>query len=270
MRSSLTYTKKELAVVLGCMVLAVVSLGAIGSGGRERAKRVVCLSNLGKLTVAWVQFANDNDGKLVNGDTGEYGYPDYHMYALGGEHYGETPWVLPDWKQNTTIEEKKQAILEGALYPYCKKIRLYKCPTGTCEEFRSYSVVDAMNCKGWEWHREMLKIIMDIRRPAERFVFVDHGGNGTAVLGGWSCFSQHSSGSYRWMWWDAPPIRHDYGTTFAFADGHGEYWKWEDERTVEYGLYALENNDAFSDAQPNNPDIDRVQIAVWGRLGYTP
>ncbi|MHC4546834.1 MAG: hypothetical protein ACYSYL_20335 [Planctomycetota bacterium] len=30
--------------------------------------------------------------------------------------------------------------------------------------------------------------------------------------------------------------RHGDGTTFSFADGHVEYWKWEDPRTVPWGL----------------------------------
>ena len=34
-------------------------------------------------------------------------------------------------------------------------------------------------------------------------------------------------------WFDPPPKLHSKGTTFGFADGHSEYWKWADSRTAE-------------------------------------
>ena len=38
-----------------------------------------------------------------------------------------------------------------------------------------------------------------------------------------------------WQWWDPPPVRHGDGTNFSFADGHADYHKWEDPRTIEVG-----------------------------------
>jgi len=242
MKSKTAFTRKDIVVVLVCVVFLLINLGAIGSGGRRRAKRVVCLTNLRQLTLAWIQYADDNDGKLVNGDTGEY----------DTIHPDETPWVLRDWGTDD-MEVKRNAILNGALFPYCKDIKLYKCPMGVREETRSYSVVDAMNCKGWSsMGGVMIKKRAEIRRPSERFVFLDNGG--TAPMGGWTCYVNED------RWWDPPPIRHDDGTTFSFADGHSEYWKWEDQRTVEWGRQMR----AFSELQPGNPDIRRCQVAAWG------
>lgn len=53
-----------------------------------------------------------------------------------------------------------------------------------------------------------------------------------------------------------------------YADGHAEYWKWEDMRTVKV---ARQEGDWQSlVAASGNPDIQRVQRAAWGQLGYTP
>jgi len=250
MKSTTAFTRKDIVVVMGCVVFLLVNLGAIGSGGRRRAKRLVCLTNLRQLTLAWTQYANDNDGKLVNGDTGEYDII----------HPDETPWVLRDWGTDD-MEVKRNAILNGALFPYCKDIKLYKCPMGVREETRSYSVVDAMNCKGWSgMGAVMIKKRAKIHRPGERCVFIDAGGIGPALMGGWTCYTRWASGGDSWRWWDPPPIRHDDGTTFSFADGHSEYWKWEDQRTVEWGRRML----SFSDPQLGNPDIRRCQVAAWG------
>jgi prepilin-type processing-associated H-X9-DG protein len=61
------------------------------------------------------------------------------------------------------------------------------------------------------------------------------------------------------------PTRHGDGTNFSFADGHAEYWKWQDQRTVKVSgggqlpvLYR----------RGDNPDIQRVIRAAWGKLGY--
>ncbi|HIJ53580.1 MAG TPA: hypothetical protein HPP66_10565 [Planctomycetes bacterium] len=246
MRLKTAYTKKDIIVVLICLILLLLNFGAISSGGRRRAKRVVCLTNLKQLTLAWTQYAYDNDGKIVNGDT---------------ETYSVDPtnpcWVRKDWAPGgMTLAEKEQAIRDGALWPYCKELKLYKCPIGARGMARTYCIVDAMNCKGWDAHRVKITIITDILNPSERAVFLDEGGFG---LGGWTQYSIYSSN--RWVWWDPPPIRHDNGTTFSFADGHSEYWKWKDPRTVEWGKTMM----AFSPPQPGNPDITRCQIAAWGK-----
>ncbi len=33
-------------------------------------------------------------------------------------------------------------------------------------------------------------------------------------------------------WWDMPANRHNQGSTFSFADGHVERWKWKVPKTV--------------------------------------
>lgn len=55
-------------------------------------------------------------------------------------------------------------------------------------------------------------------------------------------------------WWDVPASWHSSGCMFSLADGHVDYWKWRDGRTI-IGTPAN---------QPNNDDLKRVQAA----LGY--
>ena len=111
-------------------------------------------------------------------------------------------------------------------------------------------------------------------RPGERIVFLDEG---------WVTFASWSVPYDREAWWgsavtvegilaadnrhkDPPPVRHGNGTALSFGDGHSEYWKWKDKRTVDYGLMTVGANPS----QPGNPDLHKVQMAVWGKLGYTP
>ncbi|MHC4518945.1 MAG: hypothetical protein ACYTAS_10180 [Planctomycetota bacterium] len=102
------FRKPDPVVLALCVVALVSGLGAVGRQGRERARRAVCLSDLQQLTQAWTRYADDNDGNLVRGDTGEY--DEFHS--------GETPWVLRDRRIGMTVAQKQQAIRDGALFPY--------------------------------------------------------------------------------------------------------------------------------------------------------
>jgi prepilin-type processing-associated H-X9-DG protein len=233
-----------------CAALLLANLGLIGSTGRERAKRAVCLANLSRLTMAWHAFADDNDDRIINGDPEEYSAD----YLPGGTHYGETPWVRRDWTFHMPLEDKIQAIKDGALFHYAGDVKLYTCPRGLAGTPRTCAVVDAMNCKSWpNIDAVMLKTRSQIKHPAERFVFVDGGPALSVFLGGWTQYTDREN------WWDPPPVHHNAGANFSFADGHGEYWKWTDPRTLAAAA------EPFSNPQPGNQDLRRVQIACWGR-----
>jgi len=271
------FTLIELLVVIAIIALLMALLMPALERAREQAQRMVCLNNLKELMLAYNFYLDDNEGKLVNGDTGEYGWDNgtdmYKPPPSPGTHYNETPWVLRDWPRTgepeKTIDEKEWAIKNGALYPYVKNIKVYSCPTLLAGNVRTYALSDAMNCRGWPppvgqsppYDRVMLKHENEIHYPHERITFLDDGGTGGRTLGGWTQYSIYTTGNNRWVWWDPPPLRHGDGTTFAFVDGHVEYWKWEDSRTIEFGLKMQ----AFSPAQQGNPDITKSQIGVWGK-----
>ncbi len=60
-------TKRDLIVVLGCIVILLATLGTVGDSGRRRAKEMVCLSNLRQWGAAFMMFAEDNDGYFMGG-----------------------------------------------------------------------------------------------------------------------------------------------------------------------------------------------------------
>jgi len=81
-----------------------------------------------KLLLAWIMYADDNDGKIVSAHTGSGGW---------------ITWA-PD-TMDTPEEEQIEGIKFGLLFPYCKNVKLYRCPTGLVGEMRTYSIVIAMN-----------------------------------------------------------------------------------------------------------------------------
>jgi prepilin-type processing-associated H-X9-DG protein len=80
-------------------------------------------------------------------------------------------------------------------------------------------------------------------------------------------------------WRNTPNWRHGGGCNFSFADGHVEFWKWTNiEKTVELARRSEEYSqqtgsiarmlDGFDHS--DNEDLQRVQKATWGKLGYIP
>jgi prepilin-type processing-associated H-X9-DG protein len=166
-----------------------------------------------------------------------------------------------------TKEQREQAIKDGALWPYVKDLKLYKCPNverkimdhynQTSPPVRTYSICDSMNCKDWpNMGATTIERRMAIKEPAFRAVFLDDGGTCPSALGGWTVYTN------QWTWWDPPPVRHGDGTNFSFADGHAEYHKWKDKRTIEFGKRIPPG--AFSETQNDNEDLVWSSLAVWG------
>lgn len=257
------FTLIELLVVIAIIAILMAIVMPALNRVREQGKRAVCLSNVKQLGLAWILYADDNNDKIVNGNTGEGAIYPIPPYEDGWVHWS-------DYTDKSSEAEQIEAIKEGALFPYVKTERLYKCPTGLRGEMRTYAVVDSMN--GWPSSGPHIKKRIDILRPGERVVFIDEG---------WVTFASWSIPYDRESWWgkvviqpsilknrdsDPPPIRHGDGTNFSFADGHSEYWKWKDPRTISYGMLEV----GSGPSQPGNPDLYKVQKAVWGKLGYTP
>ncbi len=271
------FTRRDIIVAVLTMAFLLGSLALVGTTGRERAKRAVCLANLGKLTEAWISYADDNDGRIVNGEA-EYAVAGGCFTPLVGRHANEKWWVGtdvdPGYMTGKQLAEDVQirAIRAGALFPYCGTENLYHCP-GAIRGVRSYSITDAMNglyrdgthngnvgAKVGEtvlWVKKRTEIV--VPGPAFRLVFVDEGRPTP------DSYAVHYLNA---RWWDPSPVRHDDGTNVSFADGHSEHWTWEGAETVANGAAAY----PFYNYMPTTPagkrDLQRMQVAVWGRVGY--
>lgn len=247
------FTLIELLVVIAVIAILMAVLMPALNRAREQGKRAVCQNNVKQFGISWVLYSDDNDQKLVNACTVE-------------NTEGHTDTLEPCWLYfhedagYDTPEERIDGIQRGAMWPYIKSLKLYKCPTGIRGEVNTYAIVDSMNgamssIPGVS--KLYYKKKTQIKRPGERVVYVDEGKTSTQS---WTIHYLQEA------WWDNPPVRHGAGTNFSFADGHAEYWKWEDPRTLKYAR----GESGLQAAQADNKDIQRLQRAAWGDLGYTP
>jgi len=97
MKAKVALAKKDLVVVLACIIFLLANLAAIGPSGRRHAKQMLCLSNLHKWGTIFQAFAADNDGNFMPGWCASKTFPNpidyakcYWMEALrlyyGNEH----------------------------------------------------------------------------------------------------------------------------------------------------------------------------------------
>lgn len=81
----------EIAITLTCMMLVLMTLGAVGQTGRRRAKEAVCQANLHQWGGVFADIIEENDGKFLAGVT-DYGY--YWPIQL--------PTERQSWRKNRT------------------------------------------------------------------------------------------------------------------------------------------------------------------------
>jgi prepilin-type N-terminal cleavage/methylation domain-containing protein/prepilin-type processing-associated H-X9-DG protein len=268
MRKSSGFTLIELLVVIAIIAILMAILMPALHRVREQGKRMVCLGNLNQMGLAWLMYADENDGKLVNGAIGFS-----NVNTTWGQHENELAWI--DAYSDTDPEVQKQGIRDGALYPYIKDIDIYRCPTGerlpnSQPEALTYSIMFSMNAVNHTWTQGVrgahVKNLSEITNPspALRLVFIDEGHMTTDAYAVW--YLQET-------WFDSPPVRHGDGATLNFADGHAEHWKWKGTDTIKH---AREERNTGPNTQwaPSTSagfqDLYRMQRGCWGRLGYEP
>ena len=281
------FTLIELLVVIAIIALLLAILIPALGAVRERGQRAVCLSNLRQLTFAWVAYADEHDSRLVSG--GALGYE-----ASGGRSW--KIWVGPAFSFPPSRAAFFRNPAKGPLWPYLRNLNIYRCPRGRTGHVLTYSMVVSANnngaliqgtfvpdSQGQDLTFQGVRIgstVLKLTRltdivspgPAQRAVFLDMGqtplGNDFFV-------------EYLFPEWhiSAPPIPHADGVTLSMADGHAEYWKWKGRETVEvprqvsttrYNL-SVETIDVYKPQTDDGLyDLQRLQRATWGRLGYTP
>jgi len=276
------FTLIELLVVIAIIALLLALLMPALEQAREHARRAVCTANLRDLVIAWVIYADDNDGKIVNGrpsvnangspsvSPGNPEQDDNHTTADGRV---EIPWargILLDGDLDPDDQISKydheQTIKDGALWPNNQNVKAYRCPGGKAKHLRTYSIVCSLN-----GDKSPVSTLPDasmlrvknrslVRRPHDRIVSICEGWvNNRSFRVGYS-----NPGN----WIDPPPVRHGEGMTFVFADGHSGYWKWKGKGTVDAGKMR-QTTPPYTPAPGTveyKQDLRDIRIAVWGKI----
>jgi prepilin-type processing-associated H-X9-DG protein len=225
------------------------------SKAKLKAMGATCLSNQKQISMAWVMYADDNQGGLIN------------LNTPVNPTVGETiPWrySTPNPMPNTIgmpAQDKDMAILQegykqGGLYQYAPNVNVLHCPADARYSlpfvsspsappgsfaYGSYSGADGLNGAPWTGFTQIKKQ-SGIVHPSGRYVWIEENDPRGENRSGWVMTPGTASASYSDSGFvDSVASWHGGTSTFGWADGHAESHKWQDAATVKYALSSDPN-----------------------------
>jgi prepilin-type processing-associated H-X9-DG protein len=239
---------------------------------KVKAQSAQCISNFKQMQIGWQLYNNDYSDYLApNSDAG----PGDH-----GRDFDDPSWVagnmtliagsLAELNENTNVDFLVGPLYAdfGSLGPFTKNAKIYRCPAdksrvsfngATYERCRSiamngwvgFATRDWLGCPPYKVNFKMSDL--GNPGPAQTWVFIDEREN--SLNDGWfavDVYNQFDAAT----WVDLPATRHNRGAVLSYADGHSEFRKWRDGRTIAEMTPGT--------ASPNNPDIAWLQQRTTG------
>jgi prepilin-type N-terminal cleavage/methylation domain-containing protein len=236
MRRPFGFTLIELLVVIAIIaILAGMLLPTLGKA-KGKAQSISCVSNLKRLQLAWIMYAEDNDERLCPNKTAENPYR-----GRPGS------WVVGSAPRDSDPTN----ITSGVLYSYVNAMEVYRCPvdrslTDTVPKvrrLRSYMLDSLLNGDINLLGRKKTKL-SQIQGPTSVYAFL--GASAKTIMDAQFFLAFPGSGFNGDQWYDVPSDRHARGNTFSFVDGHMESQRWCWPKP--HGLFtSAPNNDDLQD-----------------------
>jgi prepilin-type N-terminal cleavage/methylation domain-containing protein/prepilin-type processing-associated H-X9-DG protein len=248
-RTFWAFTLIELLVVIAIIaILAAMLLPAL-NGAKQKGQGVSCLNDTRQLDLAFLMYADDNDGTLPPNIDG----------VNAGKTAATPSWVAgimsltannPD-NFNTdylTHPDPASGNYGAALGPYVKSPAVFKCPADrstalnyglSAPRVRSFSMNGWMgeNTHPWKANSPFMvfRKASDLARAgaASLFVFVDEQ-ESSIDDGFFATDPDNQLGQFTVV--DIPAARHGRSGTLTFADGHSESHHWVDSRTISMAI----------------------------------
>lgn len=222
------FSLMELLVVIAIIGLLISLLSPALHSARRSAMKTRCMSNIRQLSLAWSSFPSDNDNEIVNG------MPD-----------DNDGWVKRG--------DGNDPIRNGKLYPYVNSMNVWHCEEDKAGNLRSYSITATMHGEKWNthltnpndsWAQYGTDDFANIINPNNQLVILEEMDMRGWNVGSWIMYAR-ASRKYQWI--DYLATFHGDGTVMGFADGHVDYWYWQDKDT----LYASYNDQFYLNDQGN-------------------
>lgn len=262
------FTLIELLVVIAIIaILAAMLLPAL-SRAKQKAQGIQCMAHQRQLALAWKMYADDNSDRLPASSGGP------SVWIAGWMDFGSS---VTNWDPSVTI-------LASPLWPYCKSVGVFKCPSDsstvvnsmrqTVPRCRSVSMLNwvggrndangnpsPMNWSGnngpgtGPWRVYLKSTDFSSPGPSDTFVFLDE--RSDSINDGFFVVDMSGYPGAPVQLVDSPASYHGGSGGLAFADGHAEIHKWLTQFVLQAPLPG--QNRPYPTPDPGNVDVAWMQ-----------
>ncbi|MCF7956799.1 MAG: hypothetical protein K9M75_13430, partial [Phycisphaerae bacterium] len=175
---------------------------------------------------------------------------------------------------NGTLAGKIEGLKKGGLWPYLETHEVFNCPFdnrwrksrggNNVGGYRSYSMGATLSRNPISHTGENKYAISkygNFSSPGDKFVFLEENDNEALFNGNY--WNMWVNGTRQWF--DPFAVVHNGSSTFSYADGHADKFKWTDKEMIEMsqGIAPIK----IRSADTNSTDFELIRAAyIPGRM----